>query len=211
MTFAYRRVERGPYLHNAIAVRADHHFAADAAIRTRGARPFFRDAEFEDAFIFKRAGWAGIDACATGHARALAQRFARIRNNPCRVAAVPNLPDKLALEFIANADATKTGDALRHVHMDVRMRRIRRDAPDECPVRGRDTVLSQIPVKLFLGKLADGFAGIICSQQSQQSPPSFFNTRRMSQNRHAGCQRRVARRRITVPARNVDRAQSTRA
>ena len=97
MTFAYRRIERGLYLHNAVAVRADQHLAADTAIRTRGARPFLRDAEFENAFIFKRAAWAGIDARATGHARALAQRCARIRNNPCRVAAIPNLPDKLAL------------------------------------------------------------------------------------------------------------------
>ena len=139
MTFADWRIERRFYLHDAIIARADHHLAADTAIRTSGAGPFLRAAEIKNAFVFQRTAWAGIDTRAASDARALAQRRAGIWDNPCRVTTIPNLPHELTLQFIANADTTKASDALRHIHTDVGMRRIRRDAPNErrSPLRRR--------------------------------------------------------------------------
>jgi predicted nucleic acid-binding Zn ribbon protein len=97
VTFAHRRVEHWLRLHDAIVARADHHFATDAAVRTSGARPLLRKAESKKAFIFKRTGWAGIDARAAGDAGAFAQSGAGIGNDPRGVAAIPNFPDELAL------------------------------------------------------------------------------------------------------------------
>src|SRR6516225_1597651 len=117
MTFAHGRIKRGLYLHDAIIARADHHLATNTAVRTGRACPFLRDAEIQNALVFECAAGTGIHTRATSDTGALAQCRPGVRDNSRRIPAVPNFPNELALEFIANPDTTKAGDALRHVHM----------------------------------------------------------------------------------------------
>ena len=159
---------------------------------------FVRAAEIEHGFVFERAGRAGIDARAATDARALPQ--ASCRNRDESVSASPRFQT-----FHTNwpctssqiAHATKAGDALRHVHMDVRMRSDQAHAPNEAipAAAGVDAVLRQVPMKFFLRKLCTPLRRIIFSEQPQQRSPHVFNPGRMGLDRHAVCQRRVARRR----------------
>ena len=58
-------------------------------------------------------------AGAATHTVAFQQAAAAVRQDAGGVAAVPGVPDELALELVTDSHAAEAGDAPRHVHVDV--------------------------------------------------------------------------------------------
>ena len=137
----------------------------------------------------------------------------RIRDDARLLAAIQDMPDELPLHLVADAHAAKTGDALRHVHMNVGMRRIRLCLPNGCKLvpRRRNAVFPEITVKFFFGKILDRLCRITMRKKSQQRAPGLFHPGRVCLDHHSACHRRGARCRVSPPVGDLDFTETTRA
>lgn len=103
------------------------------------------------------------------------------------------LPDKLALHFFADAHAAIAKNAVRHIHVDVRMRIIqKRRIMRSIKVRLAQFVLACISMKFLVGKLAEHISRMILGQHAQQTATLIFERRRVRRDHHAVCERSIA-------------------
>src|ERR1035437_649900 len=192
--------------------RADVHLAAGAAVGADGLRPFGRHAPGENREILERARWAGVDTRAAAHATAVEHRLAAERQDARGVAAIPRLPHKLALDLLADAHATVAGHALRHVDVDVGVRRILHERHlgrgRGARAAGLHAVLLQIAVKLLVGKCGDRLGGIVRGEQPEQGLAHALVRGRMRLDFHAVADLRVAGGHERIHALHLDRTRA---
>src|SRR6185436_18268235 len=121
MAFTHRSFRQRFNRHDLVMVCADAHLATRAAIRTRGSSPVCWLLMHEQRLVSQGPAWAGIHTGAAADAGTFPQRSPRVRNYPRFVSSIKDLPDKLSLDLIADADAAITDNASRHIDVNVRM------------------------------------------------------------------------------------------
>ena len=102
------------------------------------------------------------------------------------------MPDELSLHILANADAAKAGDALHHIHLDMRMGGVQRDLPTTALSR-LDRVFAKQAMKFLIGLRGCRQRRDVRSQPPQHCVPEGPKRGRVRRNPHPVAQRRSAR------------------
>jgi len=120
----YRRVAMRPDLDDAIAFAPDVELAARPAIDAGRTGPFVVRLATRREDVGERARRAGVDAGSAGDAGARGEVRRAAGHDFGLLAAPDGMPDELALNLRADADAAEAVDALGHVDLDDRMGQI---------------------------------------------------------------------------------------
>ena len=156
VALVHRRVHDGRHLHHLAVPGADIQLAAHGAVAADAARPGLRPAQREPLLVHQGAGRAAVHAGPAARAGTLQQGGQRVRHDPAVVGAAEHVPDREALDLVADPHAAVALDALGHVHVDVGMGVVHGRRRRRALRRVGDAVAVEGAMELLLGQQRPG-------------------------------------------------------